>query len=445
MWQPKYLSFLIVAVVVVIAGCRSPQDRVGERVFHFQADWETNVAHQASLPQWELDWPAAFELMFEGNPRLRQLRIERTNAQENVRQIFRDLTPTLNFRTGFTQSIRNLGATTFDDVTFSIDSFFNIPGLVNFGARYYIARLLHFRAETVYALGEREQAIELYRLFHLAQDAQEQAGYVEAQRDVAAALAEIDPFTSQMMMTQLDIREIGIVREINMVQQRAGELFGDLSYRWIFSTNGLPELRYHLEPIPIQDPERVAHLQILMAAIELEVARAQLAGMKLRYWPELTMFVTAPPIYQRAFGQERFWDLRDVRLSANLFWSIDTRGQIARTVRQTKRSQELQRERIRQEGLALVDRLLLTQSLLEASVEQAGRVDAQFEVLRQFPPEQNFLALQKYSDDLRALADQQRALRREIVDLQTLFWFVDEEAWVHGGAIEEIVYVPDAN
>jgi hypothetical protein len=75
--------------------------------------------------------------------------------------------------------------------------------------------------------------------------------------------------------------------------------------------------------------------------------------MKLRYWPELNIFVSGPPVYQRSAGVDRFWDADDVRVSADLFWTLDTRGQLGRAIRQTKRQQELQRERYKEETLAL--------------------------------------------------------------------------------------------
>ena len=43
--------------------------------------------------------------------------------------------------------------------------------------------------------------------------------------------------------------------------------------------------------------------------------------------------------------------------------------------------------------------------------------------------EQNFAAIEKYSQDYRTLVQQQFQLKRELSELNTLFWFVDEFAW----------------
>jgi len=37
--------------------------------------------------------------------------------------------------------------------------------------------------------------------------------------------------------------------------------------------------------------------------------------------------------------------------------------------------------------------------------------------------------LEKYASDYRSITQSQRRLRKELVELNTLFWFVDEDAW----------------
>jgi hypothetical protein len=378
-------TLLLFCLAGAAAGCRSPQTRVQDRMKDLRVQWQTNVLHQSNLPERILDWSTAVTELRKNNLRLRQARLEVTNSQEAVRQIFRDLTPTLNLRAGVSKTLKNISSTTIDDVTFSADSFFNIPGLVSFGARLYVARLFQLRSETASALAEREQTIELYKLFLAGQDTQEHARHLVTQKATASAIREIEPVTGQVMLTEMELKELASKRETETLQQRAGELLGNRDYQWTFTTNGLPDLRYNTEPIPLDDTNRVAQLQMKLVAIELEAARAQLSGIKLRYWPELNLFVSGPPIYQRAFGSDKFWDAGDVRASADLFWYIDTRGYIAKQLRQAKRQQALQRERIRQESLALIDRLLHTRALLQAAQEQAQQVELSLAVLQAVP------------------------------------------------------------
>lgn len=391
--------------------------------------WQSDVAHQAAIPEYRLDWPSALQQLRSNNLKLRQARLDVTNATEAVRQIFKDLIPTLNLRAGINKNITDLAGTTLDDMTFSADSFFNVPGLVGLAARLYGARLMLMRAETASALLEREQVIELYKLFLRAQEAQTELVHLDVERRTADAIREVDPFTGQVMLTEIELRELASERETQSLQQRASDLLGNYEYRWKFETNGLPDLPYAEAPLPLADTNRVAQLQMRWTAIEFEAAHAQMRGIKLRYWPELNLFISGPPIYQRAFGRERFWDADELRASADLFWYIDTRGHVSRQLRQAKRQHVLQKERLEQQSIALIDRLLHTQTLIQATRAKAEQIDQHLAILQAVPPAQNFASLQNYADEYRALVEQQRQLRRELAELETLFWFVDEYAW----------------
>ena len=133
--------------------------------------------------------------------------------------------------------------------------------------------------------------------------------------------------------------------------------------------------------------------------------------------------------HERFSGNEVWWDSDSLRANADLFWTIDTRGQIRRMIRQTARQQALQLERYREETLALMNRLLFTQELINSVELQLRRVNAQLQILLAVPPPQDFLAIQTYAADYRNLTQEQMRLRRELAELNSLFWFVDEAAW----------------
>ena len=67
--------------------------------------------------------------------------------------------------------------------------------------------------------------------------------------------------------------------------------------------------------------------------------------------------------------------------------------------------------------------------LIDAVKDQLDQVQTQLEILLAVPPTQNYGALDKYSQDYRSLTQQQIQLRRELSELNALFWFVDEFAW----------------
>jgi hypothetical protein len=391
--------------------------------------WQTNLVRHENLPVRQVDWSTGVELLLAKNPKLRQARIDYTNSVENYKQIFRELIPTLNARAGVQKRLASLNTLSFDDVTFSADSFFNVPGLVNYAARIYAGKLVMLRSRTAYELAEREQVIELYRLFNNIVEESTELERLKIQRANVAAMAAIDPFTGRMMQTEFQLRETAAAKQTESFQQRASDLFGDYSYRWNIVTNGIPEFHYTTDPLPLNDTNRVAQLQMKLYALELEAAKATLTGIKMRYWPELNIFISGPPVYQRIAGVERWWDASQVRGSADLYWSLDTRGYISRQLKQTKRAQQLQREKFEQESQALIDKLLFTQKLMKVTQEQLDRTNKEIEFLTAVPPANNFLAVQKYTEDYRQLTQQQIRLRGEMSEFNALFWFMDEQAW----------------
>jgi hypothetical protein len=424
------LSFAAACCLCAIVGCRGPERKVQGHMDELRGLWETNLAHQSNLPERVVDWHEAMGIMLAKNLKLRQMRNDLTNAQASVRQVFKDFIPTLSMQAGVTKFFTEIPNISPDDVYMNASSILSVPGVVNFRARLYAAQLVELRARAAKELAEREQIIELYRLFHTAQEFADRVAQLQTQRATAEAMVQVDPFTGQLMLTETETLELANAREARALQDRIGEALGSREYHWLLAPDGLPNVRYDETPLPLTDTNRVAQLQMRLLAVELEAARAQLLGMKLRYWPELNINISGPPVYSRsAGGNETFWDAERLQANASVFWTLDTRGNLSRAIRQTKRQQELQRERYLQENIALVNRLIFTQQLITEVREQLAQVDAQLTVMEAVPPAQTFGALEKYAVDYRTLTQQQLQLRRELSDLNALFWFVDEYAW----------------
>ena len=430
-WRREVLLLLGIACFLAFAaGCRGPQRKVDAHMRDLRQQWDSNVVYQANLPERIVDWNEAVGIMMARNLKLRQMRNDLTNAQEGVRQVFKDFIPTLNLQAGVTKFFTDIPGISPEDVYMNASSFFSVPGAVNFRARLYAAQLTELRSRAAKELAEREQIIDLYRLFFMAEELMDRQDRLETQRATAEAMQQVDPFTGQLMLTEAETLELANARETKSFQDRISDVLGSREYRWVLSPLGLPDLRYDEQPLPLTDTNRVAQLQMKLLAVELEAARAQLLGLKLRYWPELNINISGPPLYSRtAGGNETFWDAERLQASANLYWTIDTRGNLGRAIRQTKRQQELQRERYHQESIGLINRLIFTQQLISEVREQLAQVEAQLRVMDAIPPAQNFAALEKYAVDYRSLTQQHLQLKRELSELNALFWFVDEYAW----------------
>jgi len=422
-----YRSFLFLSPAAFLIGCLSPDKRVAEQLPLVQRTWQAQVHQQANLPEQTLDWNQAMALARAGNLKLRAARVEITNAQENVRQIYKNFIPTLNLNSGVSRTFVGLPDISPSDVTFNINSFFNIPGLFSLSRQSFGARLTLIRAEAALALQERTMAMDLFKLFPRAVHTQKRTSDIQLQIQVAKDWLALDPTLGARQLTELTKERVNIMKEAQTLNQQIGELLGDQSHYWKIVTNGLPVLDY--ANFPLSDTNRVGQLQMRLTAIELAGALARQQGIKLQYWPELSIFVSGPPVIQRNAGGDQFWDVEQVRVNANLFWQLDTRGLVALQLRQQQRQEELQRERLQQESRALITKLLTAQQFLRTAQEQHERLARQSTLLANLPAPADFSGWQQIVAARRALEEESHNLQAQKNELQTLFWFLDDEKW----------------
>ena len=424
------IGFLFSCLALLwLTGCLSAKNKVARELPSLELRWQAAVAHQAALPERKLDWPQALALLHTNNLKLRSARVGVTNTQELARQVYRDLIPTINLRSGMSQSLKNLPATSLNDVTFNVDSFFNVPGVVNFNARLFSGRLEVLRAQAACQLAEREQTIELYKLFLAAGENDELADELKSERLLADAVRKADNLAAQVLLKDIESQQLSLLKAQEGLQARVGELLTDRSFRWVLTTNSLPELDYATKPLRLDDTNRVAQLQMKLVALELVRAWAQIHGIKLQYWPELTIFVTGPSIYQLQNNESHFWSSSDVIGSANFFWSLDTRGYVSQQLRLTRREQDLQAAQLKQDSLALIDRLLAAQKLASSLLEQGSQLDQLISFLEKIPPDPDLNSILQNAETNRSLRYKRFKVRRDLAELNTVFWFVDEQPW----------------
>jgi hypothetical protein len=428
--QQKLASLAAASVfLVLLGGCLSPTKKVSNYYRDVQGQWQTNVAHQMNLPARNATWPEALQLLQERNMKLLRARNDVTNAIENVRQVFKDLLPTVNFRSGVSESLRKISSVGVDDVTFSIDSFFNIPGIVNMSTRLFGSKLALLRAQTVYELALREQTLELYKTFLDAQEHRELAAQLETEKLFAQAVQRADAVSGDALLREITGRLLAHEKESETLQSKISDLMGGREWRWNLLTNGIPGFSYESAPLPLADTNRVAQLQMRLVAIEIAGAWARDVGIKLQYWPEVNVFVTGPALYQRVNGVGRSWKPDEIVLRGDFFWRIDTRGYVARQLKQARRDEFLQLAQIQQDSLVLVDKLLAAQRLLSLTREQITQLQRVLPLLEQVPLPGDFAGILSLLDLYRNLKEQDRKLRREVAELNALMWFVDEQKW----------------
>ena len=84
-----------------------------------------------------------------------------TNSQEIAHARFIETSSPPSTCVGRLQKLEKSPRDFVDDVTFNMDSFFNVPGVVNFNSRLFSARLSVLRAQAAAQLAEREQTMSI--------------------------------------------------------------------------------------------------------------------------------------------------------------------------------------------------------------------------------------------------------------------------------------------
>jgi hypothetical protein len=416
-------------LLCALGGCLNPEKRISREFPKVQGQWQTNVALHTHLQVHSLGWAEAVAMMEEYNLKLRHLRNDITNNHENVRQVFKDLLPTLDLRAGVSRSLKTLGMTGIDDVTFDIDGFINVPGIVNMNARLFAARLGLIRAQTAYRLATREQMLELYKIFLDAQEHRETVSQLKVESSFAQSVRNLDPVTGEGMIREVNSKTLSLEKEAEAQQSHISDILGTRDFLWDLQTNGVPNFTYDNNPLPLSDTNRIAQLQMRMVAIELVGSWATINGIKLQYWPELNIFITGPPVFQHSGGVNQVWRAEDISVRGDLFWRLDTRGYISRQLRQTRREQNLAMAQVQQDSLMLIEKVVAAQRLIAVQKQQLEQVRQILTLLEKTPMPQDFLGITNMLELYRSLHDQERRLRRDLAELNSLLWFVDEQRW----------------
>ncbi len=410
-----------------LAGCFSAEMRVAEQLPNVQREWQAQVWRQSNLQETTVDWQQAMAQLRVGNLKWRSSRRDVASAKEAVQQVYRDLRPSLNLQAGLNRPLFDLPGVTSKDLSFSADSFITLPGVVGFNARKFAANLSLMRAQVAEQIQKRTQVVELYKLSLRAGVNRQNRAMALQQQVLAQQWEALDPVLGRQTMAELRAEQTQLELEAQRFQDQIGELLGNRNHRWRIETNSLPVLDNY-EQFKLQD-SRVGQLQLQLTAIELAGAKARLQGIRLYQWPDLHLSISGPPIYQRAAGAQHMWDAGQVRANANLFWQIDTRGHIARMVRGEKQLQELQRDRIRLEAQGMISKLLAAKRLLTRYREEQTRLNEQTQQLAEVPAPLDFRGWQQLFNTQRVLARERQKLFIQTVELQTLLWVIDDEAW----------------
>lgn len=423
------LSPCLLAAALALVGCVSPSDRLAERELTRTDAYREAAARSELLTPAPLAYAAALASLRERNLDLLAARHTIISAEENARQVFKDLLPGANLTSSLSRSVTDLADLSRSDLAYSAFGYINVPGLVQLRLRYYTSRLELIRAQWAYELKERELTVQLREAFL-------RANLLASRRRSLLASLQWESAASPLAGLEADPR--GIERESILYALRAeadalqialAQLIGDDSHLWQPALSGLPALDYAARPPDYPDTARYGRLFRQLQALDIEAMHLRERGAQLRYWPDLRLSLTSPPLYQYTGGTTSTWNVDQVLFSANTSIPLDLQGNISRQLRETRRARDLQFARMAEQLTITLQRLSAARDALILTERRLRVAELRLEGLRTLPLTQAPDTVRQNLDRLLRLDEQRAALVLERARLEHLFWILDESRW----------------
>ncbi|MBX3750845.1 MAG: hypothetical protein KF897_12220 [Opitutaceae bacterium] len=426
------LAGAVLASALILTGCRSPAPalQAGEAKLAetFSADW------QRALPETAIAWPDAVARLEAQNLDLRRSRDAVTAARERVVQVSRDLLPGAALTANAMQAVTRLGDFSGEDAALSFYAFVNVPGLVQWRVRRYGAELELIRAEWAHELKRRELIIQLRELF--LRDA------LLAQRrrnlDLAARWPAIGSLAQRLETNPPGLEREAVLwalrREADSLQTASASLLGDATRLWRLDASSVPDLGYDREPPALTEPAAYGRLLRRLQAADLEAARLRVRGVKLQYWPDLSLNLSGPPLLQVSGGRRSEFSADQVFVTLTGAVNLDLRGTIAQQLREAKRDFALLEARLREQNAQTIQRLQQALAALVRNGRELQLTEARLGTLRGLPATTTPARARDNLERLLALDQQRTSLLLERAQLEALFWLLDEARWDNGRA-----------
>ena len=368
--NPTFLRptvILLVSSVWLITACQSPQAVFEEETEKQRQIWKEAVSTQSKLDKASITWEEALTSLQTNNVELLKARESIENAKHSIKRVKHTLLPRLYLQSSSNTSITDLDQLSLDQFTFRLYGFLNISGLLKFQPRLFAAKLSAIYTRITYELREREQILELYRLFVEAEQIQTKL------EQLAKAQEFLDQNQDASLLSRLDLRKQKNKLETAQDTQanQLSTLIGDHSKLWLPDSQSLPQLDYHIPPDLAQyAANQFGELETKLYALEIIKAQAEIKRISFQRWPDFNLALSGPPIVQNASGETTYWSTEDVRLNAWAFWNFDAQGHIRSQFKSKHRLHAIQLKEIQQTRANSARKLInLLEQLLQLKEE----------------------------------------------------------------------------
>ena len=152
-------------------------------------------------------------------------------------------------------------------------------------------------------------------------------------------------------------------------------------------------------------------------------------GVRLLYWPDLSVNLSSPPLVSVQGGTSSRWSFDQIFVNAATSLNLDVRGSVAMQLRETKRDIALLTDTLREKNTQTIQRLLLAREALQLNARQLRLTEFRLDALRGLPRSLEPATVQANLERLLTLDEQRTSLLLERAQLEALFWLIDETQW----------------
>ena len=426
--SPTYFVFIW---TFFFCGCKSVRENLDKQYDRVEKIYSETYNQSENKEVKELGWVEAKKIMMENNLELQQARDSLERAKESRAQIYWDLVPTLRLSASLSKALSEVGSVDSEDIRFNVFSTINFPGLINLYSRKYTALLSEIKAGWDLKLKKRQLIIRLRELFLEYSDFETRKENVEKTQLWSASEnkkpAELLASTPEEILIEQQAFNLRISE--NQLSQTISKILGNFEYDWKLLVDGIPELSYVENPLDLNRTDRLGVLLRQKQSADLEALRLTEFSTKLRYFPDLNLGVSSPPLYRVGNGVETGFSADDLVFQASSGFSIDTSLRVTRQLKNVRRQIEFQnrfmREQIReqiQRAFLAQEELILVQKELELAKLRLETLDAQ-------PRSTELDEIRVYLEKRFVLIGRVSSLQLKKARLEGGFWLLDEEEW----------------
>jgi hypothetical protein len=426
--SPTYFIFIWTCF---FSGCNSVRENLDKQYDRVEKIYSETYNQSKNKEGMELAWGEALKMMMVNNLELQRAIDSLERAKESRAQIYWDLVPTLRFSANLSKALSEVGSVDSEDIRFNVFSTINFPGLINLYSRKYTALLAVIKADWDLRLKRRQLTIRLRELFLEYSDFETRKENVEKTQLWSASEnkkpAELLASTPEEILIEQQAFNLRISE--NQLSQTISKILGNFEYKWKLLSDGIPELSYVENPLDLNRTDKLGVLLRQKQAADLEALRLTEFSTKLRYFPDLNLGVSSPPLYRVGNGVETGFSADDMVFRASSGFSLDTSLRVTRQLKNVRRQIEFQNRFMREQIREQIQRAFLAQEELVLVERELSLARLRLETLDAQPRSTELDEIRVFLEKRFVLIGRVSNLQLKKARLEGGFWLIDEEEW----------------